>query len=209
MAVQESSGFKAGAVGNLYRASVSASTSNGIHINTIYLKQKAIPANNDIFQTIHDEWVSGIQPTYLACFSALFSLTAIRVQQVDDNIKGLPSQTLALSGLGQRTVTGDRLPGQCAGIIQFDTGFAGRRGRGRNFLGFLYEADQLDGNLVSAIRGTFGAYGTALTTVFGPTHPSLTFVVWTKITNTMIPVTSSQVKTPVYTQRRRRAGVGR
>lgn len=208
MAVNEQTGFKAGAVGNLYRVSVGASTSNGQHINTIYLKQKAIPPNNDIFQTIHDEWVNSIQPTYLACFGPLFSLTAIRIQQVDGVVKGLPSSTLALSGLGQRTVTGDRLPGQCAGVIQFDTGFAGRRGRGRNFMGFLYEADQVDGNLQSSIRGTFGAYGTALTTVFGASHPTLQFVVWTKITNTMTPVISTQVKTPVYTQRRRRAGVG-
>lgn len=208
MAVSEASGFKAGAVGNLYRVSVGASTSNGQHINTIYLKQKAIPANNDIYQTIHDEWVANIQPSYLACFSSLFSLTAIRIQQTDDNIKGLPSQTLALTGLGQRAVTGDRLPGQLAAIIQFDTGFAGRRGRGRNFLGFLYEADQASGNLDSAVRGIFGTYGTALTSVFGASHPTLQFVVWTKVTNTMTPVISTQVKTPVYTQRRRRAGVG-
>ena len=208
MAVQEASGFKAGAIGNLYRVSVNASTSNGQHINTIYLKQKAIPANNDIFQTIHDEWAANIQPSYLACFSSFFTLVSIRIQQVDGAIKGLPSQTLALTGIGQRVVTRDRMPGQLSAIIQFDTGFAGRRGRGRNFLGFLYEADQASGNMDSAVRGVMGAYGTALTTVFGASHPTLLFVVWTKITNTMTPVTSSQVKTPVYTQRRRRAGVG-
>lgn len=208
MAVQEAVGFKAGAIGNLYRVSVGASTSNGQHVNTIYLKQKAIPANNDIFQTIHDEWAANIQPSYLACFSSLFSLTAIRIQQVDGAIKGLPSSTLALTGLGQRVVTGDRMPGQLSALIQFDTGFAGRRGRGRNFLGFLYEADQQNGNMDSAVRGIMGSYGTALTSVFGASHPTLLFVVWTKITNTMTPVISTQVKTPVYTQRRRRAGVG-
>lgn len=208
MAINVNTGFKAGAVGNVYRCSVGASTSNGTHINTFYLRQKAIPANNDIFQTIHDEWVANIQPSYLACFSSLFSLTAIRIAQIDGAIKGLPSQTLALTGLGQRAVTGDRQPGQLSAIIQFDTGFAGRRGRGRNFLGFLYEADQLNGNMDSAVRGIMGAYGTAMTTVFGTAHPSLEFVVYTKVTNTVTPVTSSQVKTPVYTQRRRRAGVG-
>lgn len=209
MAIQENVGFKTGAVGNVYRVSVSGQTSNGIHVNTIYLKQKAIPANNDIFTTIHDEWAANIQPSYLACFSSLFSLTAIRIAQIDDDIKGLPSQTLALTGVGQRTVTGDRMPGQLAAIVQFDTGFAGRRGRGRNFLGFLYEADQASGNMDSAVRGIMGAYGTALTTVFGASHPTLLFVVYTKVTNSVTPVLTTQVKTPVYTQRRRRAGVGR
>lgn len=209
MAISENVGFKSGAVGNVYRVSVAASTSNGVHVNTIYLKQKAIPANNDIFQTIHDEWAANIQPSYLACFSSLFSLTSIRIAQIDDDVKGLPSQTLALTGIGQRAVTGDRMPGQLAAIIQFDTGFAGRRGRGRNFLGFLYEADQASGNMDSAVRGIFAAYGTALTTVFGASHPTLLFVVYTKITNSVTPVLTTQVKTPVYTQRRRRAGVGR
>lgn len=208
MAVTETVGFKAGAVGNIYHVTVSASTPNGQHINGIYLQQKSIPPNNDIFVSIHDDWVANIQPSYLACFPPTFTLQAIRVQQIDDNIKGLPSQTLSLSGLGVRNGIGDRMPGQCAGIIQFDTGFAGRRGRGRNFLGMLHEGDNLNGNLESAIRGTFGAYGTALTTVFGATNAVSRFVVWTKITNTVTAVLTTQVKTPIYTQRRRRFGVG-
>ena len=208
MAVQSIEGFKAGAIGNVYHVQVTASTSNGIHVNGIYLRQKAVPASQDIFQEIKDQWVANIQPSYLACFSALFSLQSLRVAQVDDNVKGLPSQSFSISGLGTRAPTGDRQPGQLAAIIQFDTGFAGRRGRGRNYLGFLYEADQSAGSMDSAVRGVFGAYGTALTTVFGTSNPTLEFVVWTKITNTVTRVLSTQVKTPVYTQRRRRAGVG-
>lgn len=208
MAILVNDAFKTGAVGNVYRCAISANTSNGLHMNTFFVRQKAIPASQDIFQEIKDTWVTNAQTAYLACFSSFFSLTSLHIGQIDGNTRGLPSQTFALTGVGQRTVTGDRQPGQLAAILQFDTGFAGRRGRGRNFLGFLYEADQLNGNMDSAVRGIFGAYGTALLTAFGSGNPTNELVVYTKVNNTVTRVTTSQVKTPVYTQRRRRQGVG-
>lgn len=208
MAVTVNEGFKVGAVGNVYRCAVTATTSNGNHINTWHLRQKAIPAGGDIFQEIKDSWVTNVQTAYLACFSNLFSLVSLHIAQVDDNVRGLPSQTYALSGLGTRVVTGDRMPGQLAAIVQFDTGLAGRRGRGRQFLSYLYEADQASGNMDSAVRTIFGAYGTQLVTIYGTANPTTELVIWTKVTNSVTRVTTSQVKTPVYTQRRRRAGVG-
>lgn len=208
MPVSKISAFKAGAIGNVFRCSIVAVDNTGQHINTFYVRQVAAAFSGDIFADIFATWDGAIKSTYLACFSANLSLQAFRVSQVDDNLKGLPSETLTATGLGTRTVSGDGLPGQCAGLLEFNTGFSGRKGRGRNFMGDMYEGDQTNGIVGSTLRTLYEAYGDDLMNTFDAGSAVAEHVVFTKVDNTVARVTSTQAKLPVYTQRRRREGVG-
>lgn len=200
--------FKAGAIGNVYRCSINLNTPSGLHVNTFYLRQVSTAPSGDVFADILATWDGVVKADYLALFSNTCSLLSMRISQVDNGLKGLPSATLALSGTGTRVPTGDRQPGQLAAVLQFDTGFSGRKGRGRNFIGNLFEGDQASGLVDAALRTLMEAYGTTMLTTWVSGSALAEWVVFTLVDNTVALVTSSQAKIPVYTQRRRRQGVG-
>ena len=180
----------------------------GQHNNTFYVRQVVPAFSGDIFNDIWQTWDGAVKASYLALFSNFFTLQGLRVAQIDDSVKGLPSQTLTLSGTGTRTVTGDYLPGQNAAVLEFNTGFSGRRGRGRNFIGQLTEGDQNGGTISNTLATLMTTYGNTLRTTFDGGSAVAEHVVFTLVTNTVARVTSVQPKLPVYTQRRRRLGVG-
>jgi hypothetical protein len=201
--------FKAGAVGDLYRCSVQATTPFGIHVNTWHVRQQtAAPFNNDAFADINDHFTTLAKTAYLALFDSQFSLTGLRVSRVDGNLTGLPSSTYAQSGTGTRVDASERLPGQNAALIDYTSGFSGRRGRARQFIGLLHEADQSGGILVAGTLTVLNSFGQALRNAYGLTSNSYPLVAYTAITNTAIDITGHAARSPVYTQRRRRAGVG-
>lgn len=200
--------FKAGAIGQVFRVSINATTPFGAHVNTFHVRQRVASPSGDIFADIRDTWVGAVQDQYLEMFGPTFQLHSMRIGQVDDDIKGLPSNTYTLTGPGQRTVTGEALPPMDSALMDLVTGFSGRRGKGRQFLGLLYETDQAGGVVGTAQRTLITNYGNSLLAAFGPSAGVGTLVIFTKITNTVTDVTGITAKTSVYTQRRRRAGVG-
>lgn len=208
MAVQKITNFKGGAVGNVYRCSIVMAGWAGEHINTFYVRQITSSFTGDVAQDIFQTWDALCKADYLAMFNNRFSLAAFRVQQVDDALKGLFAESLTATGTGTRVVTTDGLPGQCAGLLEFNTGFSGRRGRGRNFIGGLCEEDNADGLLHSDQRDLMEAYGATMLSTFVAPSAIAEWVVWTKVNNTVAVVQSVQAKQPIYTQRRRRQGVG-
>lgn len=200
--------FKAGAIGQVFRCSVRASTPFGEHVNTFTVRQVQAAFTGDIFADIHASWGGAVKTSYLAMFPASYSLISFRVAQIDDDLKGLPAVSYTESGTGTRVPTGDALPPQCACVLDLLTGFTGRRGRGREFIGMTYEQDQAGGIYNSAYRTIVDNYGNTLRTTFVSGTAVAELGIWTHVNNSFIAVTSTVAKAPVYTQRRRRLGVG-
>lgn len=209
MPVSKVTGFSAGAVGKVYRCSVVATSLNGVHINTFHLRQIVASFSGNIYNDIATTWNGAVKPSYLALFSNFLTLQYMNIAEVDDSLKGLPSQSVTLSGSGTRSVSTEYLPGQCAALVEFNTGFSGRAGRGRQFIGQLVEGDQNAGNVASAFQTLMQTYGSALVDTFQAANSAVAeLVIFSKKTNTVAVVLTAQPKTVVYTQRRRRLGVG-
>lgn len=201
--------FKAGAVGTIYRVSVVGSSPFGDHVNTFHVRQQTPnPAGGDAFQEIKDLWDANVKGSYLALFDTAFSVRSLRVQQVDGNIKGLPSQAFVLTGSGTRVEATERLPGQLAALIDYQSGFSGRRGRARQFIGVLHEGDQNQGVVSSALVTLLNTYGGTLLNTYGISSTSYPLVGYIQVTNEVVDIKTATAKTAVYTQRRRRLTVG-
>lgn len=201
--------FKAGVVGDLYRVSLQATTPFGIHVNTWHVRQQtANPFQGDAFADINDHFSTLAKTSYLALFDSQFSLTGLRVSRIDGTQTGLPSSTFAQSGTGTRVDASERLPGQNAALVDYTSGFSGRRGRARQFIGLLHEADQSGGILVAGTLTVLNSWGQALRNAYGVTSNAYPLVAYTSVTNSAIDISGHAARNVVYTQRRRRAGVG-
>lgn len=201
--------FKAGAVGDIYRVAVTANTPFGLHVNTWHVRQQtAAPFNNDAFADINDHFTTLAKTAYLALFDSQFSMVSLRVSEVDGSLTGLPSVTFSNTGSGTRVEASERLPGQNSALIDYQSGFSGRRGRARQFIGLLHEADQSGGIVGAAFLSLMNAFGQALRNAYGVTSTSYPLVAFTEVTNTVVDITAHAAKAVVYTQRRRRASVG-
>jgi len=200
--------FKAGAIGDVYRCSVVMQSNFGAHVNTFHLRQVVAAFTGDVFADIHTTWDGVVKPSYRAIFPASYVIRQFRVAQVDDKITGLPAVTYAHSDAGLRVPTGDALPPQNSALLIEDTGFSGRRGRGRQFIGGIYETDQAAGVINTAFQTLIQAYGDALRTNFKAGSSVAELGVFTLVSNSFIAVTATTVPLTVYTQRRRRLGVG-
>lgn len=209
MPVSKISGFTAGAVGKVYRCSVVATSLSGTHINTFHLRQIVPSFSGSIYSDIATTWNGAVKTSYLALFSSFLTLQYMSIAEVDDGLKGLPSQSVTLTGSGTRTIATDYLPGQLAALVEFNTGFSGRSGRGRQFIGQLAEGDQNSGQVSAGLQTLMNTYGTALVNTFQAANSAVAeLVIFSKRVNTVAVVISSQAKSTVYTQRRRRLGVG-
>lgn len=113
--------------------------------------------------------------------------------------------------------TADLLPPQCAGVLSFSTGLAGRSYRGRLYFAGLTEADQAAGTWTAGAVSNMNTIITNLLTVFGPTgsNPDWQWVVISRYLNKSLrptpigtAITAGSVRPYVYTQRRRTIGYG-
>lgn len=200
--------FKAGAIGDVYRCSVVSMGPFGAHVNTFHVRQVVAAFTGDVFADIHTTWDGVVKPAYRAIFPASYTIRQFRVAQRDDKILGLPAVTYAHADAGLRVPTGDALPPQNAALGLINTGFTGRRGQGRQFIGALYEQDQAGGLINASLQTLISTYMEALRTNFKAGSGVAELGVFTLVSNSFIAAVSTAVPLTVYTQRRRRLGVG-
>jgi hypothetical protein len=109
-------------------------------------------------------------------------------------------------------ITADMCPPQCATLVTWRTGLAGRSFRGRTFLPGLAEDRQANGTLVAAQLSEVADFVTQMLAVFGPTGSDANwqFAVISRITAgaprtppIATAVTAGVVQTRTGTQRRR------
>jgi len=142
--------------------------------------------------------------------------------------QGVPGGTLV------GAISGDPLPPQNAFVSTLNTGLAGKRRRGRMYLAGLTETEQSGGSWITSKVTQMAGVWTTVLNAYGSagTEPNWRLGVWSERTATgCVPaetrphhptnieapnlaaafaaVTSVQVKSVVYSQRRRTLGVGR
>lgn len=100
--------------------------------------------------------------------------------------------------------TGDLCPPQCATVITWRTANAGRRFRGRSYLGPIREQDQSAGTIEAAIYKTaVNSFASAMMSHFNGATSKYKHVVYSRILATGLSVTSYVIRDSIKTQRRR------
>jgi hypothetical protein len=132
------------------------------------------------------------------------------------------------------SLAGESLPPQSAMVTTLNTGLAGKRRRGRMYLAGKGEAEQSGGTWLVGTTTAMAAVWSTVIAAYGTagTEPNWRLGVWSERTatgcvpaetrphtptnvnppdlaNAYAPITSAQVKSIVYSQRRRTLGVGR
>lgn len=122
------------------------------------------------------------------------------------NVTTLEQYTQSINQPGQNNAA-DMLPPQNAAVLSLKTGLAGKKYRGRSFIGPLSENDQIAGTWNSTLLAAMDNLGDALMSDW----PSLftgSLVIYHKGDGTSTPVNSYVSRPTVYTQRRRTIGRG-
>ncbi|RPJ19620.1 MAG: hypothetical protein EHM35_20435 [Planctomycetaceae bacterium] len=200
--------------------------------DTVQLAIKGLVQNNLVVVTHHyrltdqvmDEddvigwWRATCQAPYLAILSSTYQLTGLTCRQVCGSLPlRQPAEYSYPTAYPVGGVGTAALPNQTALIFSLKTGFAGRRFRGRFYLGGLaYGSLQSTGLWQSATITASNTYGTAARNlnagvqavpmvVHSPTNAA---VPGTQCQDCSTLVTSIIVRDIPGTQRRRRIGVG-
>jgi len=156
------------ASGDIYQMTI-ISTLLGQTVNNVFHFEEQA-AGEDPVDELKEEWDPGIIQAMCSLMSDQFDSTGWRIQKLfpeaGDSVEG------GWSGSSQGAVSGDALPSFNAALINWRTGFASRRKRGRTFLAGLPEGN-IAGNgysttfvtqvetFISAMIDNFGPSGTS------------------------------------------------
>jgi hypothetical protein len=203
-------------VGSLYRLAVIGVGGVGQElVNVMHYRQltpKVTPLDT---QDLAEVWAQNMTDFFAATFAESNGITRLEVRGVTDPTEGYDYSYPALVP-GTR-VSAQILPPQSAAVITWTTGLVGRRYRGRNYMWYTVEDDQNQGTFSADYRTALDAYASAALVLEGaPDFASFDLCVYSKPNpdldppwgGAITPVTSYIVRNLVYTQRRRRVGVG-
>lgn len=157
------------AVTDVVQLSVEGSVQGQQHVHTLHFKYLSVGANE---QGLIDAWQSACRTAYRTVFSTVDSPCQLYVARQVCGASPLREATeeaeVSPNIAGATTVSGDYAPSWLASVHVLRSGLAGRRYRGRFFLGGLSEAE-INGNSITGNRAGYGpAYATALLGAFGP-----------------------------------------
>lgn len=176
-------------------------------INTLYYRQTTTTGADEGTQLI-DGWYAACSAALIAMLSNTCSFTEMHTRNLTQPLYGLDyTLSPALAG----TITGECLPPSVAGVLQFSTGFIGKRARGRNYTWPTGESQQNQGQWVVGFQGLATAYGNALTTVTngGASYRHVTYSPAPEGGTELVLLVQDVALDPITrTQRRRTPGVG-
>jgi hypothetical protein len=149
---------------------------------------------------------TGLAATWKNAMSNEATYRGVMVKRIFPLPPTVDSFTIASAGLG--AVVGTALPKQTSGVVSLRTANAGRAFRGRAYIPFPSEVDNIANGLPQA------AYNTALvnigiallltkSVVNGPTSETWTPVLYHRLSNTTDPLTAAIARNFWATQRRR------
>ena len=199
------------AVDDVYRLSVrSQRTGSGDDVvNGWHFRQDAPLVLDSAGVDLVSAWISYCQALYLGLMSTIYTLDLYEVRQVvgGDEIYVQPT-----SEAGTRGSDASVLPAQSSCIINWGTGKAGRRNRGRTFMPPASEGDIVEGLYESTYLSGVANFVTAMLDDMGSV--TIDFAAWTLVVfsqagaPTATPVTAGLVNPNPGQRRSRRIGVG-
>lgn len=130
-------------------------------VNRMYYEQSSAVGDNDGTLLI-DAWYASCMAQFQDMIGVDIAVTEMHTRNLNQPLFGID---YALSPTLAGTVTGDGLPPQCAGCLQFTTGLIGKQNRGRNYLWPTGESMQNHGQWNSTYQGLVAAYGAVIETI--------------------------------------------
>lgn len=118
------------AVGDYFKLSTVAQHVVGgqTAVNSFYFQQLNALVFDTPEEDLFDAFLTHVEPTYINLFNNALSVIRVNIGQGPLFATSF-SQTVIWTG----TQTGDYMPPQCAGVLQYKTAVLSRRGRGRIF----------------------------------------------------------------------------
>lgn len=192
------------AIGTTYRLSLVGEIEGTLHVNTYHFRQRDDTPGVTPSAALINSWRSLMEDVYRGLFPNAWHHLAYNVWIA----KGSPENlSVATDFYGRRSTGGELLPLQCAAVVTWLTGIAGRRFRGRSYFGCL-GVDNVDSQNLSAIYlSALDLFAYRMVNLF---KPSTAFdpVCYSKVNGTTSLITGYTVRSGVYTQRRRTKAYG-
>jgi len=199
------------ALGDTYRLSVrSQRTGSGDDVvNGWHFQQDTALVFDTAGEDLVAAWVDYCSPLYLGLMSTMYTLDLIEVRQVTGGNEIFQS-TVSLPGT--RGTDATVLPAQTSCVVNWATGQAGRRFRGRTFMPPASEGDIIEGVFESTYLAGVANFVTAMVDTMNSV--SIDYAIWTLVVHStagapISTVVISGAGNPNPAQRRsRRIGVG-
>lgn len=192
------------AIGTTYRLSLVATISGTLHVNTFHFRQRIDTPGETPNTVLINQWKSIMEDVYRGLFPALWNFQEYGVFVSTGSPENL---AVAASFGGRRFTGGAGLPLQNAAVITWLTGIAGRRFRGRSYIGGLGIQDISNQELTPLYLSSLDIFAYRLVnqmrndSAFDP-------VVYSKVNGTTSLITGYTLRSGVYTQRRRTHAYG-
>lgn len=210
------------AVNDIYQLAVRGVANGQQHVHTLHFREN-VATSGSPEDVLIDDWQGACRTAYRNLFQAdntpVLVIVAARVAAAGALPVPVERAEAGATQVGTRTVAGDSLPPWLACVNTVRTGLAGRRHRGRYFLGGLREADQDGGVLNSTYIALAQAYADTLKGRFMPPSSISNFGlgVFSRLTwnggaggliNSFTPATTIVPRNLVASMRSRKAGHG-
>jgi len=182
------------AVNGIYRLAVIGTVNGQQHVHTLHFKSTAnttalSATEPDYQQSLIDAYQSSCRDPYRQLFHPSSSpCQTYQVRKVCGSLPlpaGVDEGETAGNSTGTGAPIGDMMAPWLAQVVTLRTGFIGRRYRGRNFIGGLFEQDVVGATIQTGRMSNAGTYYTALVTAFAPTSESTTAYRWFVFSRTL------------------------
>lgn len=192
------------AIGTLYRLSNVGIAEGALHVNTFWMRQRTDDPVLPPSQALVQDWRNIMDQTYRGCLPSHY-------EQREFNVfvsRGSPENLSVVNvAPGRGVFGGGPLPTQLSSVITWRTPIAGRRFRGRAYFGALTSGCISGQQLTTQYFFALDIFATRLRTVWN-TDSHFDFVVFSKANLTSSIITDHDIRTGVFTQRRRTAAYG-
>lgn len=165
-------------IGDVWQLAIKGTCLSQEHLHTLHFRALTTPANS---AALVSEWQAGARTSYRGLFgTGDLPVVTYTCRQVCGTPPFAASTEATEGGgtqAGTRSLSGDGAPSWLARCISWRSAYAGRRFRGRSYIGGMFESmmngnDLVSGELtlmdayVSAMLATFGGSGTSANWVF-------------------------------------------
>lgn len=199
------------ATGDVYRLAVrSQRTGSGDDVvNGWHFRQDTALVLDSAGEDLVAAWTDYCQGLYLGLMSTIYTLDLYEVRQKTGGVEVYVQPT---SEAGTRGTDATVLPAQSSCVINWGTGLAGRRFRGRTFMPPASEGDIVEGRYEPTYVSGVSNFVTAM--IDDMSSVSIDYAIWTLVVFSTVgsptdtDVTVGQVNTNPAQRRSRRLGVG-
>lgn len=195
------------AIGDYYRMALESTFQGQTYVNIFHFRMVAqsagaIPPNA---LGLQNEWQSliGVGNSMQTRYQLLIPNQVQIARMVIRNLANPSDNVEAVVNIPGSRGVGDITPPQCCALISWRTATTGRRHRGRSFIGPVREADNTDGQLVTSYITALQSFIDGMATRFATSQILYQHVVYTRVLDTGLSVTSAIIRTGIKTQRRR------